>query len=44
MNNNIKLYIAGHMGLVESAIKREFERKGYTKHTQLNNNNNIFIL
>ena len=28
--NNIKLYIAGHRGLVGSAIKREFERNGYT--------------
>ncbi|DAA85522.1 TPA: GDP-fucose synthetase [Candidatus Gastranaerophilales bacterium HUM_2] len=30
MNKNIKIYIAGHRGLVGSAIKREFERKGYT--------------
>ena len=30
MNNNIKIYIAGHRGLVGSAIKRELERKGYT--------------
>lgn len=27
---NKKIYIAGHRGLVGSAIKREFERKGYT--------------
>lgn len=30
MNKNIKVYIAGHRGLVGSAIKREFEQKGYT--------------
>ncbi len=30
MNKNIKIYIAGHRGLVGSAIKREFEKKGYT--------------
>lgn len=30
MNKDIKIYIAGHKGLVGSAIKREFERKGYT--------------
>ncbi len=30
MNKNIKVYVAGHRGLVGSAIKREFERKGYT--------------
>ena len=30
MNKNDKIYIAGHRGLVGSAIKREFERKGYT--------------
>lgn len=30
MYKNIKLYIAGHRGLVGSAIKRELERKGYT--------------
>ena len=30
MNKDIKIYIAGHRGLVGSAIKREFERKGYT--------------
>lgn len=29
MDKNIKIYIAGHRGLVGSAIKREFERKGY---------------
>ena len=29
MNKNLKIYIAGHRGLVGSAIKREFERKGY---------------
>lgn len=27
---NIKIYIAGHRGLVGSAITREFEKKGYT--------------
>ncbi len=30
MNKNIKIYIAGHRGLVGSAIKREFEKRGYT--------------
>ena len=30
MNKDIKIYIAGHRGLVGSAIKREFEKKGYT--------------
>lgn len=30
MNKNIKIYIAGHRGLVGSAIKKEFEDKGYT--------------
>ena len=30
MNKNIKIYIAGHGGLVGSAIKREFEKRGYT--------------
>ena len=30
MDKNLKVYIAGHRGLVGSAIKREFERKGYT--------------
>ena len=29
MNKDIKIYIAGHRGLVGSAIKRELERKGY---------------
>lgn len=30
MDKNIKIYIAGHRGLVGSAIKRELESKGYT--------------
>lgn len=30
MDKNLKIYVAGHRGLVGSAIKREFERKGYT--------------
>lgn len=30
MNKDHKIYIAGHRGLVGSAIKREFEKKGYT--------------
>lgn len=30
MNKDMKIYIAGHRGLVGSAIKREFEKKGYT--------------
>ncbi len=29
MEKNIKIYIAGHRGLVGGAIKRELERKGY---------------
>ena len=30
MNNNSRIYIAGHRGLVGSAIHRELERLGYT--------------
>tara|TARA_R100000935_G_C2840897_1_gene170917 strand:+ start:4205 stop:5152 length:948 start_codon:yes stop_codon:yes gene_type:complete len=30
MNNNIKIYIAGHQGMVGSAIWRAFIKKGYT--------------
>lgn len=30
MDKNIKIYVAGHRGLVGSAVKRELERKGYT--------------
>lgn len=30
MNKDIKVYIAGHRGLVGSAITREFEKLGYT--------------
>lgn len=30
MNTNLKIYIAGHRGLVGSAIKNEFENRGYT--------------
>ena len=30
MNKNSKIYIAGHMGLVGSAIKRRLEKDGYT--------------
>ena len=29
-DKNKKIYIAGHRGLVGSAVKREFERRGYT--------------
>jgi GDP-L-fucose synthase len=29
MNKNIKIYIAGHTGLVGSAIKRQLEKVGY---------------
>ncbi len=41
MNKDVKIYIAGHRGLVGSAIKREFEKKGYTNvvgrtHEELN--------
>ena len=31
MNKKIKIYIAGHRGLVGSAIKREFEKRGYER-------------
>lgn len=39
-DKNIKIYIAGHRGLVGSAIKRELEKNGYTNlvyktHTEL---------
>ena len=30
MNKNAKIYIAGHMGMVGSAIKRNLESKGFT--------------
>ncbi|WP_304413395.1 GDP-L-fucose synthase [Methanosarcina sp. 2.H.A.1B.4] len=30
MNTNSKIYIAGHRGMVSSAIKRKLESKGYT--------------
>ena len=30
MNKNDKIFVAGHRGLVGSAIKRELEKKGYT--------------
>ena len=30
MNKNAKIYIAGHLGMVGSAIKRNLEAKGYT--------------
>ena len=30
MDKNIKIYVAGHRGLVGSAIKRELEKRGYT--------------
>jgi GDP-L-fucose synthase len=30
MTSNPKIYIAGHRGMVGSAIVRELERKGYT--------------
>lgn len=30
MKKNDKIYIAGHRGLVGSAIKREFEEQGFT--------------
>lgn len=29
MNKRVKIYIAGHNGLVGSAVKREFEKRGY---------------
>ena len=30
MNKNSKIYIAGHLGLVGSAITKTFKEKGYT--------------
>ena len=30
MNKDAKIYIAGHRGLVGSAIKADLEKKGYT--------------
>ena len=30
MENNSKIYVAGHRGLVGSAIVRELKKKGYT--------------
>ena len=30
MEKNAKIYVAGHRGMVGSAIKRELERQGYT--------------
>ena len=30
MEKNGKIYVAGHRGMVGSAIKRELERRGYT--------------
>jgi GDP-L-fucose synthase len=30
MDKNSKIYIAGHKGMVGSAIKRNLEAKGYT--------------
>ena len=30
MDKNGKIYVAGHRGMVGSAIKRELERQGYT--------------
>lgn len=40
MDKNIKIYIAGHRGMVGSAIKKELEEQGYTNliyrtHTEL---------
>ena len=29
MEKNAKIYVAGHRGMVGSAIKRELERQGY---------------
>ena len=29
MENNAKIYVAGHRGMVGSAIVRELERQGY---------------
>ena len=31
INKNLKIYIAGHNGLVGSAIVRELKKKGYKK-------------
>ena len=32
MEKNSKIYVAGHKGLVGSALVRNLEAKGYTKH------------
>ncbi len=48
MDKNIKIYIAGHRGLVGSAIKRELERKGYNNlvyktHSELDLTDSIAV-
>lgn len=48
MQQNSKIYIAGHSGLVGSAIKRKLESKGYTNiigltHQQLNLTNQTAV-
>ena len=48
-DKNIKIYIAGHRGLVGSAIKRELEAKGYTNliyktHSELDLTNSQAVL
>ena len=36
MNKNAKIYIAGHLGMVGSAIKRNLEAKGFTNFVTRN--------
>lgn len=36
INNNVKIYIAGHLGMVGSAIKRNLESKGFTNFVTRN--------
>ena len=48
MNKNSKIYIAGHRGLVGSAIKKSLEQKGYTNiilrtHSELDLTNQIEV-
>ena len=33
MEKNAKIYVAGHRGMVGSAIVRELQRQGYTNAT-----------
>ena len=39
MEKNAKIYVAGHRGMVGSAIVRELERQGYTKSSPVRTRN-----